>query len=264
MRFAGAEVLTGARAAMARALMPPRVGPTVLATVEVPLARAAALAGGDDLLLHAMIVKATANALTRHRLYTWAYNGAYRVFPTDRIDLRAPAGPGVDAASTVVRDADRKTLAQVADDLRAGAAAPVLAAAGDPVATLLDAHPFLLPLRWDLDALHALRMFASRSYEERFWERHREAVGSFYLSNVGPLGIKDFAAPVRLPSIVELGVCAPFERTVVEKGALARRPFMHLVGRLDHRMTDVGQTARFLGDVRKNLEAPDTSLGPAT
>lgn len=263
MNFRGAEILTGARAAMARTLMPPRVGPTVLATVEVPLARAAAAAAGDDLLLQAMIVKATANALTRHRLFTWTYNGAYRVFPTDRIDVRAPAGAGVDAAFTVVRDADKKTLAQVDAALRDGAAAPVEAAAGDPVAGLLARHPWLLPLRWDLDAAHAIGMFASRAYELRYWEEHREAMGSFFLSNVGPLGISDFAAPVRLPSIVELGVCAPFEKTVLESGALARRPFLHLVGRLDHRMTDVGQTARFLNDVKKNLEAPETSLGPA-
>lgn len=259
----GAGMLTGARAAMARALMPPRVGPTVLATVEVSLARAAAAAAGDDRLLHAMIVKATANALARHRLFTWTYNGAYRVFPTDCIDLRAPAGPGVDAVFTVVRDADKKTLDQVGQDLRDGAAAPVDVAAGDPVAGLLQRRPWLLPLRRDLDAAHAIGMFLSRGYERKYWEAYREAMGSFFLSNVGPLGIKDFAAPVRLPSIVELGVCTPFTKTVLENGALARRPFLHLVGRLDHRMTDVGQTARFLNDVKSNLETPETSLGPA-
>ena len=256
------DLVSGSRAAMARTLGPLRIGPTVLATVEVPLARAVAMAGGDDLTLHAMIVKATANALTRHRLFTWAYNGAYRVFPTDRIDIRAPAGPGTDAAFIVVRGADAKTLDAVAADLRDAPARPVDATAVDPVERLVERFPLLNPLRLGLDAAHGVRMMLSGRYEQRFWERYRDVLGTFFISNVGPLGIRDFASPVRLPSIVELGVCSPFEKTVIEKGVMTRRPFMHLVGRLDHRMTDVGQTARFLGDVKKNLEAPETSLGP--
>lgn len=241
------------RAHMARSLSPERVGPTVLATVEVSLARAAALAGNDAARLHAMVIKATANALTGHRLFTWAYNGAYRVFETDRIDIRAPARPGNDARLVVVRDADKKSLDEVDAGLRRGAATPPARDEFARVTGLADAGR---------RTVHSMRMAFSRSHEQAYWDSCRDKAGTFFLSNVGPLGIRDFAGPVRMPSIVELGVCAPFEKTVLENGALAKRPFLHLVGRLDHRMTDVAQTARFLQDVRKNLENPESSLGP--
>jgi pyruvate/2-oxoglutarate dehydrogenase complex dihydrolipoamide acyltransferase (E2) component len=241
---------------MAQSLSPTRVGPTVLATVEVELARAVAAAGGDAARLHAMVVKAAANALTLHRLFTWAYNGAYRVFPTDRIDIRVPAAPGADARPTVVRDADKKTLDETDAELRRaarrgedGRERPPLKAPQGPFGGVFG-------------AFRLAHMALSRGYEESFWKAYREEMGTFLVSNVGPLGIRDFASPVRTPSIVELGVCAPFQKAVLAGGVLASRPFLHLVGRLDHRMTDVAQTARFLLDVKKNIEAPETALGP--
>lgn len=263
MTVPGGTAIGPARAAMARTLSPHRAGPTVLATVEVDLAPLTALARGDGNMLHAAVVKAAANALVHHRLFTWAYNGAYRVFPTDRIDIRAPAGPGTDAAFVVVRSAEQKTLAAVADEIAAAARIPVPATDADPVERLIAGHPILGRARRALDAAHAARMLFSRTYEQTFWERYRERMGTFFIANVGPLGISDFAVPVRLPSIVEVGVCAPFQKTVLRGGVLGERPALHIVGRLDHRMTDVGQTARFLSDMKKNLENPAEGLGPA-
>lgn len=244
------------RLRMARSLAPRRVGPTVLATVEVSMARAEALSGGDAARMHAMVVKAAANALTLHRLFTWAYNGAFRVFKTDRIDIGAPVAPGADARLAIVRDAEKKTLDEIDAELRGAACAGDCRperGASNPPAGLLAAG---------IETVRLARMVLSRNYEESYWNACRDEMGTFLVSNVGPLGIKDFAAPVRTPSIVELGVCASFRKTVLENGAIASLPFLHLVGRLDHRMTDVAQTARFLLDVKKNLEVPETALGP--
>ncbi|MFA6033738.1 MAG: hypothetical protein WC889_12630, partial [Myxococcota bacterium] len=88
-------------------------GPTVVITIEAPL--------GDhpdgSLKLRDRIVKATAEALTRHKTYLWAYGGGFNVHENDRVDIRTTVTVRGERRFYVVRDADKKTARGIAAEI---------------------------------------------------------------------------------------------------------------------------------------------------
>lgn len=235
-------------------------GPTVVIAVEADVEgfsarldafNAARAKDSPEVRIGDAAVRAAAGALSVHRFFTWAYDDGLRLFPAEKIDIRVPVPGG---RFTVVRDADKKGTLEIASELAAARAHPESCPAyADMTDVIRDRHRSLARFAGGMGAgLRAASMFWPR-LDMRLHERHRGIFGTFAMHDMSGLGVSDFASPVFSPSIVEMGVCSPYSRVVMSDGAPVERRFIRLIGRLDHRLTDVAQTARFLQDVGKRL-----------
>jgi len=253
---------------MIRTFSEKRVGPTVLATIEVNMENALRFRDETNktssvkISINDMIIKATGNALTKHRLYTWAYNGRYRLFPTDKIDIRAPVDVGDDLGLLVIRDVDKKTLVEIATETK-GTLEKIKQTTQERIDRLAKINKRFRLLRPAITLTRNIFEIAtlfSRDLEEWVYKKHREALGTFLISNLGKLGVNDFASPIVTPSIVQMNVSSLEKKRIIENGVLRDITIVKLIGKLDHRITDVAQTARFLKDIKKNLEGPEEGL----
>jgi pyruvate dehydrogenase E2 component (dihydrolipoamide acetyltransferase) len=80
--------------------------------------------------------------------------------------------------------------------------------------------------------------------------------GTFTVSNLGMLGIANFAPIVNPPQAAILGVGAVAERPVVREGELAKAALMRVTLSCDHRVLYGAEGAEFLATVRQILEQP--------
>ena len=116
----------------------------------------------------------------------------------------------------VIRGADKKPVAQIADEVRALAAR---ARAGGLTAA-------------DLEG------------------------GTFTVSNLGMFGVESFDAVINPPQAAILAVGAMTDRAVDEDGAIRLRPFLSLTLSCDHRAIDGAVGARYLAALKGLLENP--------
>jgi pyruvate dehydrogenase E2 component (dihydrolipoamide acetyltransferase) len=84
--------------------------------------------------------------------------------------------------------------------------------------------------------------------------------GTFSISNLGMLGIKEFAAIINPPQSMILAVGAGEQRPVVHDGALAVATLMSCTLSVDHRVVDGAAGAKFLGAFKGLIEDPLTML----
>jgi pyruvate dehydrogenase E2 component (dihydrolipoamide acetyltransferase) len=84
--------------------------------------------------------------------------------------------------------------------------------------------------------------------------------GTFSISNLGMLGVRDFAAVINPPQGGILAVGAGEQRPVVKNGALAIATVMSCTLSCDHRAVDGAVGAQFLGAFKKLVEDPLTML----
>ena len=84
--------------------------------------------------------------------------------------------------------------------------------------------------------------------------------GTFTLSNLGMLGIKEFAAVINPPQACILAVGAGEQRAVVKDGALAIATVMSCTLSVDHRAVDGAVGAEFLAAFKPLVEDPLTML----
>ncbi len=84
--------------------------------------------------------------------------------------------------------------------------------------------------------------------------------GTISISNLGMMGVKQFAAIINPPQACILAVGASEQRPVVKNGALAIATVMSLTGTFDHRVADGAVGADFLAAVKKLLEDPLSML----
>jgi pyruvate dehydrogenase E2 component (dihydrolipoamide acetyltransferase) len=80
--------------------------------------------------------------------------------------------------------------------------------------------------------------------------------GSFTISNMGMLGVSDFAAIINPPQAAILAVGGIYDAPVVKNGALAVGKKMNVVLSADHRVLDGAESAKFIKSVQKYLESP--------
>ncbi len=247
-------------------------GPTVQCNVDVDMTRAIAyrerfIAEHPDVALtfNDMIIKAAANALPDFPLYTCSFNGEFRLFQGQSIDIRfSVAHGGRYLVGALVREADKKTLPEVAAAARKSMAA--LSERDEDAATgwrgRLGAVP-LLPL-----GIRALQRGGRAlgvglpPLQRWFMARRQRAQGTFSITNVSATGVRQMEGPIVAPEILHLMVAATRSVPVLKDGLLATRPMMPLIAKIDHRMTDVGPASVFLHAVRENLEDPERRLGP--
>ncbi len=84
--------------------------------------------------------------------------------------------------------------------------------------------------------------------------------GTFSISNMGMMGIKDFCAVINPPQAGILAVGAGEQRAIVKNGALAIATVMSVTGSFDHRVIDGAVGAEFLAAFKGYVEDPLTML----
>ncbi|WP_439577355.1 pyruvate dehydrogenase complex dihydrolipoamide acetyltransferase [Elioraea sp.] len=80
--------------------------------------------------------------------------------------------------------------------------------------------------------------------------------GSFSISNMGMMGVKDFSAIINPPQAAILAVSAGQQRPVVKDGALAIATMMTVTISVDHRVIDGALAAEWLGVFKGIVEDP--------
>jgi len=85
---------------------------------------------------------------------------------------------------------------------------------------------------------------------------------AFTLSNLGMVGIKEFAAIINIPQVSILAVGEIKKRAVIQEEKVVIRPMMEMTLSCDHRVIDGYLGARFLQEIKKGLEKPSLLLLP--
>jgi pyruvate dehydrogenase E2 component (dihydrolipoamide acetyltransferase) len=85
--------------------------------------------------------------------------------------------------------------------------------------------------------------------------------GVFTISNMGMLGVEDFAAIINPPESGILAISAVREAVIVKDGSLRAGRVMSMTLSVDHRVVDGAMAAQFMGRLRELLENPEKLLG---
>ena len=133
-----------------------------------------------------------------------------------RIDLAVAVATEAGLVAPVIRDADRKGLAELAEEVR------------------------------DL---------ASRAREGRLRPEELDG-GTFTVSNLGMFGVDAIYAIVNPPQAGILGLGAAQPRPVAEDGSVVVATVMTCTLSADHRVLDGATGARFLGEFKRLIERP--------
>jgi len=200
-------------------------------TVDVAMERAMAfradlnaIAEAQDLgkiSVNDLITKAVGVALRRHPMVNASYledEGVIRQHAGTHVAIAVAMPDGL--ITPVVRDADRKGLAEIARETR------------------------------DL---------AGRARDGKL-DPSEYAGSTFTTSNLGMFGIAEFTAIINPPNACILAIGATRDVPVVRDGAVVPGQVMTLTLSCDHRVVDGATGAAFLGDVKAMLEEPSRML----
>jgi pyruvate dehydrogenase E2 component (dihydrolipoamide acetyltransferase) len=174
---------------------------------------AAAAAGLKKPTINDVVVLAVAKTLAELPEVNATFTGEEIVCYTDiNIGIAVNAGKGLFVP--VIRQADRKTLQQIAD------AAGALAGRAREGKSLAD----------DLSG------------------------GTFTVSNLGAFGIDEFAAVINPPEAAILAVGSVMDTPCAINGGVFVRPLVHLTISVDHRVIDGALAAQFLKRLKEIME----------
>jgi pyruvate dehydrogenase E2 component (dihydrolipoamide acetyltransferase) len=167
--------------------------------------------------LNDLVVKATAEALARHPEVNAAW-GADAIVQRGSVDVGVAVALDEGLVTPVVRDADAKSVFEIAEELR------------------------------DL---------AGRARERKLRPEEYQGA-SFTVSNLGMFGVESFYAVINPPEAAILAVGAVQKVPWVDEatGAIVAMERMHLGLSCDHRVVDGATGARFLRTLRLVLESP--------
>lgn len=213
-----------------------------------------------------LVIKAIAKALAEFP----AANGMIalgRVYLRDSVDVycQVATDGGNDLSGFKIRHADRKSPAEIADELTAGAADVRAGRDRGSEATkksLARIPEFLLrpmlgltgfltfDLRLDLSSLGI-------AYDQ---------FGGAMVSNVGGFGLQTGLAPLvpvsRSPIVLLVGEVR--ERPLAENGAVVAAPVMNIGATFDHRLIDGYQGSAMARVVIDAVQDPEKAFGPPT
>ncbi|OGQ05685.1 MAG: hypothetical protein A2W61_00650 [Deltaproteobacteria bacterium RIFCSPLOWO2_01_44_7] len=166
-----------------------------------------------------------------------------------------------DLSGAKIRDAHKKTLDQIADELNQQT--QKIRAGDDPnlkqsKMSLKFLPPFLL--KWVMKCLAYIGYDLNLS--PFFLKLPPDPFGGAMITNVGMFGIKTAWAPLvpfsRTPIVFVVGVIT--DQAVVENGQVVVKPIVHITATVDHRIVD-GYLAGKAGGYLKNLlENPEQLL----
>ena len=218
--------LTGIRRLTAEKMAKAWEAPHASLTVQVDMTKAVELKAeveaeeGFKLPYDAIFIKAVALALKRHpELNATFEEGTIRVHEAVNVCFAVDTSQGL--ITPVIRDADKKSLAQIGREVRELA---------------------------EKARLGKLTMEEVRG-------------GTFTITNLGVLGIDQFTPIVNHPQVAILAFGTVADRPVVEEGRLTVKKTAWVTVSFDHRAVDGGPAARFLMTVKELLEDPEPLRG---
>jgi len=270
-RFTRATRLSSWRRLSLHVWGPPR-DPTVYGTLEINMRKALVYldelnaAGGPRATVTHLVVKAIAKALSEYPEAN-ALVALRRVYLRSTIDVycQVATDGGRDLSGVNIRQADCKSVADIADELMKAAAAVrsgrdrgseqtkrTLARVPDALlGILLKLTGFLTyDLRLDLSA----------------WGIAYDQFGAAMVSNVGGFGLGNGLAPLvpvsRSPIVLLVGEVVP--RPAVEDGRLVVAPMVTIGCTFDHRVIDGYQASQMARIVIESVSDPQAAFGPAS
>ncbi|WP_027007993.1 2-oxo acid dehydrogenase subunit E2 [Conexibacter woesei] len=205
--------------------------PEFTAAIDVEMDTAAALRGelkaaaSDGVPVPSyndMIVRACALALRTHPAVNGSFDaegGTFQLWEHVNVGIAVEAGDRL--LVPTVRDADAKSLAEIAQETRA----------------------------------------LAESVRDKSILPEALADGTFTVSNLGMFGVRHFEAVLNPPQAAILAVGAVRAVAVPRDGAIVAAQQMTLTLTSDHRIIYGADAARFLADVRDRLQDPQGLLG---
>lgn len=226
----------------------------LLAFVE----RVRAETGTHVTVTHA-VGKAVAQALAAHpELNMYLSRGRFRPHESVDIFFVVAVDEGRDLSGVKVREADRKSVSEIAEELGRRAAKLRSGADADFGKTkrLIDTLPTPL-LRLGLNV--ADRLTGDLNVDLKRYGLPREAFGSAMVTSVGMFGVQRAFGPLspyyRIPLLALVGEVT--DRPVVVGGEVVARPILTVSATMDHRYLDGAHAARLAKSVRAYLESPE-------
>jgi pyruvate dehydrogenase E2 component (dihydrolipoamide acetyltransferase) len=220
--------LTSTRKTIARRLTEAWQAPVFQLTVSVDMTRSldlreqlvARLRDGETKpTVSDLLTKVAAAALLRHPAVNAHFTGDKILrFPAAHVGIAVAAPNGL--VVPVIRDADRKTIQEIAADRAA---------------------------------------LVGRAREGKL-QRDDLADGTFTISNLGMFGIEQFVAVLNPPQAAILAVGTTEPKPVVVDGEVVVKPVMSMTITCDHRAIDGADGAEFLRTVKELLEEPALAL----
>jgi pyruvate dehydrogenase E2 component (dihydrolipoamide acetyltransferase) len=199
--------------------------PTFYLTIEVDMTRLVAAreqvnkrleaAGGGKASINDFILKAVAIALSRHPEVNASW-GDSAITRHHRVHVGVAVAIEDGLITPVVRDADRKGIAEIAAEVRE---------------------------------------LAGRAREKKL-KPEEYTGATFSVSNLGMFGIDEFTAIINPPEAGILAVGQVADRVVAVNGQPTVRPRMRMTMSCDHRVIDGATGAKFLQTLRDYLEEP--------
>jgi pyruvate dehydrogenase E2 component (dihydrolipoamide acetyltransferase) len=174
---------------------------------------------GEKVSVNDLLIKACAVALRRVPAVNASFAGD-RILLHQVVDVSVAVAIPDGLVTPVVRDADRKGVAEIAREMR------------------------------DL---------AARARDKKLKPEEMTG-GTFSISNLGMYGIEDFSAVINPPEGAILAVGAIREEPVVRDGAIVPGRRMRMTLSCDHRVIDGAVGAEWLAVLRRLLESPVTML----
>lgn len=171
--------------------------------------------GDDRCSVTDLLVRAVAVTLAGHRQVNASWAGD-RVLRRGRVNVGIAVALENGLIVPVVRDADRKALAEI----------------------VTEAHALTRKAR------------AGRLTPDEFSE------GTFTISNLGTFGVEHFTAVINPPEAAILAVGGTVDEPVVREGQVVVRPMMRMTLTSDHRVLDGAVSAAFLRDLVDLLGQP--------
>jgi pyruvate dehydrogenase E2 component (dihydrolipoamide acetyltransferase) len=172
-------------------------------------------AAGTKVSVTDLLVRACAVALRQHPQVNASW-GEDSILLHRRINIGVAVSLENGLIVPVVRDADRKTLSEIAAEIRA---------------------------------------LATRAREGKL-QPPEFTGGTFTISNLGMFGIDQFTAVINPPEAAILAVGAATEEPAVRDGRLVTVPKITLTLTVDHRVLDGASAAAFMRDLKAVLEEP--------
>ena len=220
--------LTSTRKTIARRLTEAWQAPVFQLTVSVDMTRSLELRerlvarlrdGETKPTVSDLLTKVAAAALLRHPAINAHFTGDKILrFPSAHVGIAVAAPNGL--VVPVIRDADRKTIQEIAADRAA---------------------------------------LVGRARDGKL-QRDDLADGTFTISNLGMFGIEQFVAVLNPPQAAILAVGTTEPKPVVRDGEVTVRPLMSMTITCDHRAIDGADGADFLRTVKELLEEPALAL----
>jgi len=174
---------------------------------------------GEKVSLNDVIIKATAMALRRHPEINVSWTDK-EVLYHQVVDISVAVAVEDGLMTPVVRDADRKGVAQIAKEVR------------------------------DL---------AERARDRKLAPEEMTN-GTFSISNLGMFGIEEFTAVINPPESAILAVGTIRREPIIEEEELSVGRRMRFTMSCDHRAIDGATGAKFLATLKRTLESPLTML----